>query len=32
MGNARSRIEFDICVVVTLDVRLHRFKKKLKWW
>ena len=24
-------MEFDVCVAVTFDVRLHRFKKKLKW-
>jgi len=23
--------EFDVGVGVTLEVRLHRFKKKLKW-
>jgi len=31
MGNARRRIRFDVGVGVRLEVRLHRFKKKLKW-
>jgi len=24
-------LEFDVCVGMTLEVRLHRFMKKLKW-
>jgi len=31
VGKARRGIRVDVVLGVTVEVKLHRFKKKLKW-